>query len=222
MYSEPCTVRVARPPIRVVGLDLLTDIDCLLPSIASMASGPLTAAVTGGCRGTVCRRPGLPAAPCGAFDFLRLPGPPALFLPRSAMPARGAAAVERGQLRRRLKLGIVAPSTLTAARPCLGVRRMLLPLPLLVASAAAALAALPPLPRSALSSPGPVTVGIDGASPVFVVRDEFLSFNLDTTANRGFFERELSDPKLVALARSLSVHSPAFLRVGGTGGNSLT
>jgi hypothetical protein len=56
---------------------------------------------------------------------------------------------------------------------------------------------------------------------VNVIRDEYLSYNLDSSDDRGFFSRDLSNPRLVFLAKQLTTHAPAFLRVGGSGGNWL-
>ncbi len=65
-------------------------------------------------------------------------------------------------------------------------------------------------------------VGIDSSVAVNRIRDEYVSFNLDTTFDRGFFSRDLDDPHLVYLAKQLASASPAFLRLGGSGGNEMS
>lgn len=46
----------------------------------------------------------------------------------------------------------------------------------------------------------------------------YASFSLDTSSNRGWFQRKIMDPRLIKLAAALS---PAVLRIGGTGNNCL-
>eukprot|EP01047_Picozoa_sp_COSAG01_P043093 COSAG01_NODE_3807_length_5677_cov_7.965041_2_plen_168_part_00 len=49
-----------------------------------------------------------------------------------------------------------------------------------------------------------VSVGIDTGMVVNRIRDEFVSFNLDSTFDRGFFSRNLDNPHLVYLAKQLA------------------
>ena len=65
-------------------------------------------------------------------------------------------------------------------------------------------------------------MGIDTGVAVNHIRDEYVSFNLDTTFDRGFFSRDLDNPRLVYLAKQLASASPAFLRLGGSGGNEMS
>ena len=46
----------------------------------------------------------------------------------------------------------------------------------------------------------------------------YASFSLDTSSNRGWFKRNITDTRLIKLTSALS---PAILRVGGSGGNCL-
>ena len=63
------------------------------------------------------------------------------------------------------------------------------------------------------------TVQVDiSAGVIASTRDEYVSYNIDSTENRNYFERNLSSPQLAAFARELS---PAFMRIGGSGANIL-
>jgi len=59
---------------------------------------------------------------------------------------------------------------------------------------------------------------IDTSAIIATTRDEYVSYNLDSTDNRNFFERNIDNPQLAAFAKDLS---PSFIRVGGTGANEL-
>lgn len=59
---------------------------------------------------------------------------------------------------------------------------------------------------------------IDTSSVIASTRDEYVSYNLDSTDNRNFFTRNLDNPELAAFAKELS---PAYMRVGGTGAKFL-
>ncbi|KNC76483.1 hypothetical protein, variant [Sphaeroforma arctica JP610] len=50
-------------------------------------------------------------------------------------------------------------------------------------------------------------------------RDEFVSYTIDTSRNREFFDTDLTDQRISYLAKAIS---PAFVRVGGTGNDWLT
>ena len=82
------------------------------------------------------------------------------------------------------------------------------------------------LRRPSLNSEGArnaaVSVGIGTGVAVNRIRDEYVSFNLDSTFDRGFFSRNLDNPHLVYLAKQLTSASPAFLRLGGSGGNEMS
>lgn len=67
-----------------------------------------------------------------------------------------------------------------------------------------------------------VSVGIETGVVVNRIRDEFVSFNMDSTFDRGFFSRNVDNPHLVYLAKQLTKESPAFLRLGGSGGNEMS
>eukprot|EP01043_Picozoa_sp_COSAG02_P064563 COSAG02_NODE_9475_length_2205_cov_1.350902_2_plen_448_part_00 len=67
-------------------------------------------------------------------------------------------------------------------------------------------------------SAGPIEATVHVASAIFTVEPHYLSFTIDTSAERGFFRRDLTNPKLRWLARKLS---PAVLRVGGSGSDEL-
>ena len=70
--------------------------------------------------------------------------------------------------------------------------------------------------------PGPPHAWVvNGSAVVNTVRDEYLSFNLDSTDDRGFFSRDLSQPELIWLTSQLTARAPAYLRVGGSGQNWL-
>ena len=62
------------------------------------------------------------------------------------------------------------------------------------------------------------TVHVDTSEIVFAVEPHYVSYTIDTSAERGFFERDLSNPKVRWLAKQLA---PAILRVGGSGGDQL-
>lgn len=72
----------------------------------------------------------------------------------------------------------------------------------------------PPPPGSALSA----TVSFESSAPIFIVEPHFVSYTIDTSDERGFFQRDLTNPRLRWLAQQLS---PAVLRVGGSGGDEL-
>ena len=69
-------------------------------------------------------------------------------------------------------------------------------------------------PHPSPSPPGPATVQIDTATVVHVVDERYVSFNLDGSYNRGWFQRDLANAKLRFLTAQLS---PAVLRHGGSG-----
>eukprot|EP00041_Stephanoeca_diplocostata_P018303 m.382349 g.382349 ORF g.382349 m.382349 type:complete len:312 (+) comp20972_c0_seq7:526-1461(+) len=74
---------------------------------------------------------------------------------------------------------------------------------------------MPPAP------PGPaayMAVTIDTRKLIGRVSPMYVSFSLDTSSNRGWFVRNITDQRLINLASALS---PAVLRVGGTGNNCL-
>jgi hypothetical protein len=89
-----------------------------------------------------------------------------------------------------------------------------------LAAAAAATAPDPVVHREA-NAPAATTVRVDGSAAINEVRDEYLSYNLDSTDDRGFFSRNLDDKPLQFLASQLTRDAPAFLRVGGSGGDSM-
>ena len=82
----------------------------------------------------------------------------------------------------------------------------------------------PPPPPAPPPSPPPTPGTIDaavhiaGGSTTFTVEPHYLSYTIDTSNERGFFQRDLTNPKLRWLARQLA---PAVLRVGGSGGDEL-
>lgn len=88
---------------------------------------------------------------------------------------------------------------------------------------------LPPPPSQLpLPSPPPLPspthhhfqqVTVDNRNVLSTVHPRFKSWNIDASANRGFFWRNLSDPQLHYLAKS---SAPGFLRFGGTGNDHLT
>jgi len=65
---------------------------------------------------------------------------------------------------------------------------------------------------------GTTDLTIDTSSVIAVTRDEYVSWNLDSTDNRDFFERNITNPQLARLAKEIS---PAYMRVGGTGAKFL-
>ena len=72
-----------------------------------------------------------------------------------------------------------------------------------------------PLPVLAAAT---TTLKLDTSVVISTTRDEYVSYNLDSTSNREYFTRNLSNPLLAAFAAPLS---PAFMRVGGSGANIL-
>ena len=72
----------------------------------------------------------------------------------------------------------------------------------------------PPPPGTPLTA----TVTVAGGRAVFEVEEHYASYTIDLSAERGFFRRDLANPKLQWLARQLA---PAVLRVGGSGGDKL-
>jgi hypothetical protein len=72
----------------------------------------------------------------------------------------------------------------------------------------------PSLPGDGMSA----TVSFDATAPIFTVEEHYLSYTIDTSAERGFFQRDLTNPRLRWLAKQLS---PAVLRVGGSGSDEL-
>jgi hypothetical protein len=71
-----------------------------------------------------------------------------------------------------------------------------------------------PRPPAPPAPPGPSHVTVDFGTIVNTVDERFVSFALDGSYNRGWFQRNLSNPKLRFLAKQLA---PAFLRHGGSG-----
>eukprot|EP01134_Creolimax_fragrantissima_P008336 CFRG8336T1 len=63
-----------------------------------------------------------------------------------------------------------------------------------------------------------VQIDIQGETVRHVVRDEYVSYTVDTSYDRGFFEADFSDNGLAYLARQLA---PAFVRIGGSGNDWL-
>lgn len=63
-----------------------------------------------------------------------------------------------------------------------------------------------------------ITLSIDTSHVIATTRDEYVSWNLDSTANRDFFTRNIDDPQLSSFAKELS---PSYMRVGGTGAKFL-
>lgn len=78
---------------------------------------------------------------------------------------------------------------------------------------------LVPAAFSKWEEPAATRIRIDGSVAVNEVRDEYLSYNLDSTDDRGFFSRNLDDRPLQFLASQLTTHAPTYLRVGGSGGD---
>eukprot|EP01045_Picozoa_sp_COSAG04_P006170 COSAG04_NODE_299_length_17462_cov_3.686057_14_plen_472_part_00 len=76
----------------------------------------------------------------------------------------------------------------------------------------------PPSPPPGPGAPLRVTISVETKSPIFTVAPHYLSYTIDTSAERGFFRRDLNQPQLRWLARQLA---PAVLRVGGSGGDEL-
>ena len=71
----------------------------------------------------------------------------------------------------------------------------------------------PPTPPPA--PPGPALVNLNASTPaVFEVDERYVSFNLDGSYNRGWFQRDLANAKLRFLTAQLA---PAVLRHGGSG-----
>jgi hypothetical protein len=68
------------------------------------------------------------------------------------------------------------------------------------------------------SAEGATTLNIDTSRILAMTRDEYVSWNLDSSTNRDFFERNLANPQLAAFAKEIS---PAYMRVGGTGAKCL-
>ncbi|EDQ84175.1 uncharacterized protein MONBRDRAFT_30511 [Monosiga brevicollis MX1] len=60
---------------------------------------------------------------------------------------------------------------------------------------------------------------LDVGAPMTITLPEYNSWNIDSSANRQFFERNLADPELHYLA---AASLPGFLRFGGTGNDELT
>ena len=75
-----------------------------------------------------------------------------------------------------------------------------------------------PAPPGPAPAPGSLraSVHVAGGSSIFTVEPHYLSYTIDTSDERGFFARDLTNPKLQFLAKQLS---PAVLRVGGSGGD---
>lgn len=69
-----------------------------------------------------------------------------------------------------------------------------------------------------LASADVTSLTIDTSRIIASTRDEYVSYNLDSTDNRQFFTRNLDNPQLASFAKGLS---PAYMRIGGTGAKFL-
>ncbi len=61
-------------------------------------------------------------------------------------------------------------------------------------------------------------VVISGDHALSTTREEYISYTVDTSYDRDFFNKKLNDPHLMYLTKSLG---PSIVRVGGTGGDWL-
>lgn len=75
----------------------------------------------------------------------------------------------------------------------------------------------PPTPTPTVGPPRRLNLSVQ-SGVINEVSPFYASFSLDTSSNRGWFKRNITDPRLLRLASALS---PSILRVGGTGNNCL-
>ena len=62
-------------------------------------------------------------------------------------------------------------------------------------------------------APLPVTVAVDTDHLLGSTRDEYVSFNVDSSYQRNFFTRDLSNPALLSYASGLGNAGPSLLRM---------